>query len=130
MQHCWNESNNFRGSLNGKQQSVENELQQLYRMLVRQHRALLLCVCGRLFVAILLQAGPMSGETIPVRYPEGTTHGFLALRTLEGKLLPSDELTEALHGNRVVSHLLFRFKDGSLDDETPVCVCQLDLAPL
>jgi len=39
--------------------SVENELQQLYRMLVRQHRALLLRVCRRLFVAILLQAGPM-----------------------------------------------------------------------
>jgi hypothetical protein len=89
-------------------------------MLVRQHRALLLRVCRRLFVAILLQAGPVSGETIPVRHPEGTTYGFLALRTLEGKLLASGELTEVLHGDQVVSHLVFRFKDGSVDDETAV----------
>jgi hypothetical protein len=51
-----------------------------------------------------------------VRYPEGTTNGFLALRTLEGKVLASGNLTEVLHGNRVVAHLVFRFKDGSVDD--------------
>jgi len=62
----------------------------------------------------------VSSEPIPVRYLEGTTHGFLALRTLEGKLLASGELTEVLHGNQVVSHLVFRFKDGSVDDDTAV----------
>ncbi len=62
----------------------------------------------------------MSSDPIPVRYPEGTVHGFLALRTLEGKLLASGDLTEVLHGNRVVSHLVFRFKDGSVDDDTTV----------
>jgi hypothetical protein len=55
-----------------------------------------------------------------VRYPEGTIHGFLALRTLEGKLLASGELTEILLGDEVVSHLVFRFKDGSVDDDTTV----------
>jgi hypothetical protein len=83
-------------------------------------RTLLLGVCRCLFVATLLQAGPVSAESIPVRYPEGTTHGFLALRTLEGKLLASGELTEVLHENHVVSHLVFRFKDGSVDDDTAV----------
>jgi hypothetical protein len=83
-------------------------------------RSLLIEVCRWLFVAILLQPGPLSAEPIPVRYPEGTTHGFLALRTLEGKLLASGELTEVLHGNQVVSHLVFRFKDGSVDDDTAV----------
>jgi len=62
----------------------------------------------------------LSAEPIPVRYPEGTTHGFLALRTLDGKLLASGELTEVLHGKQVVSHLVFRFKDGSVDDDTAV----------
>ena len=81
---------------------------------------MLIAVCRWLFVAILLQPGPSSAEPIPVRYPEGTTHGFLALRTLEGKLLASGELTEVVHGNRVVSHLVFRFKDGSVDDDTAV----------
>jgi hypothetical protein len=77
-------------------------------------------VCRWLFVSILLQPGPVSAESIPVRYPEGTTHGFLALRTLEGKLLAAGDLTEVIHGNQVVTHLIFRFKDGSVDEDTTV----------
>lgn len=77
-------------------------------------------VCSWLLVAILLQPSPLSAEPIPVRYPEGTTHGFLALRTPEGKLLASGDLTEVLHGNEVVSHLAFHFKNGSVDDDTTV----------
>lgn len=84
------------------------------------NRALRIQVCPWLLAVILLQPDPLLGETIPVRYPEGTTHGFLALRTLDGKLLASGDLTEVLHGNEVVSHLVFRFKDGSVDDDTTV----------
>jgi hypothetical protein len=62
------------------------------------NRAFCIQVCPWLLVAILLQSAPLSAEPIRVRYPEGTTHGFLALRTLEGKLLASGELTEVLHG--------------------------------
>jgi hypothetical protein len=83
-------------------------------------RALRFRICRWLFLAILLRPSPLSAESIPVRYPEGTTHGFLALRTLDGKLLASGELTEVLHGKQVVSHLVFRFKDGSVDDDTAV----------
>ncbi len=80
----------------------------------------LFAVCRWLFLALLLQPSPLSAELIPVRYPEGTTHGFLALRTPDGKLLASGDLIEVLRGNEVVSHLVFRFKDGSLDDDTTV----------
>ncbi len=82
----------------------------------------LLCsrICRVLLLAILIQAGPLSAEPIPVRYPEGTTHGFLALRTQEGKLLAAGVLTEVLHGNEVVDRIVFRFKDGSVDDDTTV----------
>jgi len=83
-------------------------------------RSLLLRVCRWLFVAILFQPCPLSAEPIPVRYPEGTTHGFLALRTLEGKLLAAGDLIEVIHGNHVMTHLIFRFKDGSVDDDTTV----------
>ncbi len=83
-------------------------------------RSRLIGVCRWLLVAILLQGGSLSAESVPVRYPEGTIHGFLALRTLEGKLLAGGDLTEVIHGNQVVSHLVFRFKDGSVDDETTV----------
>ena len=77
-------------------------------------------VCRCLLPAILLLPSPLSAEPIPVRYPEGTTHGFLALRSPEGKLLATGDLIEVIHGNDVVSHLVFRFKDGSVDRDTTV----------
>ncbi len=76
--------------------------------------------CAWFFIMIPLGAGPLPAETIPVHYPEGTTHGFLALRTLDGKLLASGDLIEVLHGKEVRSHLVFHFKDGSVDDDTTV----------
>jgi hypothetical protein len=84
------------------------------------HRALLIDICRWLSLAFLLQPGPLSAESIPVRYPEGTVHGFLALRTLEGKLLASGDLTQVLRGNKAISRLVFSFKDGSVDDETTI----------
>jgi hypothetical protein len=77
-------------------------------------------ICPWLLFVILLQPSSLSAESIPVRYPEGTTHGFLALRTLEGKLLATGDLTKVVHGNEVVAHLVFHFKDGSVDDDTTV----------
>ena len=47
-------------------------------------------------------------------------HGFLVLRTMEGKTLAAGDLIQVIRGDRVVSHLVFRFKDGSVDDETAV----------
>jgi hypothetical protein len=73
-----------------------------------------------LFGIILLQPGPLAAEPVAVRYREGSVHGFLALRTLEGKILAAGDLTQTVRGNRVVSRLVFRFKDGSVDDETAI----------
>src|SRR5436309_10651818 len=73
-----------------------------------------------LLAIVLLQLGALPAEPIPVRYREGTNHGFLAVRTLEGKILAAGDLTQTVRGNRVVSRLVFRFKDGSVDDETAV----------
>jgi hypothetical protein len=69
---------------------------------------------------VLLEPGPLTAEPITVRYREGSVHGFLALRTLEGKILAAGDLTQTVRGNRLVSRLVFRFKDGSVDDETAV----------
>lgn len=57
---------------------------------------------------------------IPVRFPEGITHGFLALRTTEGKSLARGDLLQLPRGDNVESRLVFRFQDGSLHDETVV----------
>jgi hypothetical protein len=51
---------------------------------------------------------------------EGTVHGFLALRSKEGRVIAVGDLYEVVRGYRVTSRLLFHFKDGSVDDETTV----------
>ena len=62
----------------------------------------------------------LAAEPIKVRHPEGTLHGFLALSTDQGQVLADGDLVEIVRGNRVTTRLVFRFKDGSLDDETAV----------
>ena len=46
--------------------------------------------------------------------------GFLVLSDLEGTPLAAGDLGQVVVGDRVTSRLVFRFKDGSLHDETVV----------
>ena len=55
-----------------------------------------------------------------MRHAEGTLHGFLTLSSQQGQLLATGDLIQTVRGTRVTSRLVFRFKDGSLDDETTV----------
>jgi hypothetical protein len=71
---------------------------------------LLLHVCHAICVA----------EPVPVRYKEGSIHGFLALRTMEGKVIAEGDLVQVSQGDRVTSELVFRFRDGSLDSDVAV----------
>jgi hypothetical protein len=59
-------------------------------------------------------------EPIPVRYLEGAVHGYLALRSLDGKVVAAGDLTQTVHGGLLTSRLIYRFKDGSIDDDTAV----------
>jgi len=68
---------------------------------------------------VLLPAAP-SAEPVAVRHAEGLVHGFLSLRTLDGKLIASGDLLQNTKGDRVTTRLVFRFKDGSSHDETAV----------
>jgi hypothetical protein len=51
---------------------------------------------------------------------EGSIHGFLALRTMQGKILAAGDFVQVVRGDRIESRLVFRFRDGSVDDETSV----------
>jgi hypothetical protein len=78
-----------------------------------------------LWVAVLVCAAPfepmlLSADQVPVRHTEGLMHGFLALRTLDGKRLADGEMTQVADGERVTSRLIFRFKDGSIYDDTTI----------
>src|SRR5207244_6453458 len=77
----------------------------------------------RLFVVLaacisLLQANAQPAERVAVRHLEGLSNGFLALRTMEGKLLADGEITQVANDDRVTSRVFFGFKDGSLYDYT------------
>lgn len=73
-------------------------------------------------IAILLCALPFcaTAETVAAHHLEGTTHGYLTLRTEDGRIAAVGDLLQVVHGDRVTSHVVFHFKDGSTDDETTV----------
>jgi hypothetical protein len=64
-----------------------------------------LVVCTAPFQTI-----PLRGEQVQVRHMEGLMHGFLALRTLDGKRLADGEMTQIAEGDRVTSRLIFRLQ--------------------
>jgi hypothetical protein len=60
------------------------------------------------------------GQGVGVRHAEGLVHGFLILRALDGTSLADGDLIQTSRGDRVTTRLVFRFKDGSIHDETAV----------
>lgn len=73
-----------------------------------------LCLVGPLLVA------SMYADPVGVRHPQGSAHGFLALKTLDGHRIATGDVTQVVRGDRVTSHVIFRFLDGSIDDDTTV----------
>src|SRR5437016_14110154 len=79
---------------------------------------------NRIYVALvlsylaLLAFAPAMAQTVQVRYAEGLLHGFLVLRTMDGTIIADGELNQTVQGDRVTSRTTFRFKDGSLREET------------
>src|SRR6266404_5053972 len=84
--------------------------------MMRDFRLKLLVVM--LTCASLLQSNALPAEQVPVRHMEGLSHGFLALRTLDNKLLADGEIRQVASGDRVTGRVTFRFKDGSIYDDT------------
>jgi hypothetical protein len=76
------------------------------------------CLLTALLVFALQPAA--KADPIAVRYVGGTIHGFVELRSEEGKVVASGDITQVVRGDRITSRTLFHFKDGSIDDETTV----------
>jgi hypothetical protein len=62
----------------------------------------------------------LKAEPIPVRYVQGSSHGFAALKTLDGVTIATGESTQTVSHGKVTSRLIFRFKDGSVDEDVTV----------
>jgi hypothetical protein len=75
-----------------------------------------------LAAGLFLASGGAAAEAGPVavRYHEGVTHGFLTLRSTAGDLVAEGDLLQVVRAEGVDSRLVFRFRDGSLYDETVV----------
>ncbi len=77
--------------------------------------AILMLMCGVLFP---IQIGPAAQVT--VLHTQGELHGFLVLRTVDGDVIADGDLAQVTRGDRVTTRLVFRFKDGSINEETTV----------
>jgi hypothetical protein len=73
----------------------------------------------RLVFAMLLQTVAFAAP-VAVRHTEGLLRGFLVLSSTEGTPLAEGDLSQVSAGDRVTTRTVFRFKDGSLYDETVV----------
>jgi hypothetical protein len=77
-----------------------------------------LLICGSLLGAD--RADRKTATPVAVRFREGSVHGFLVLSAMDETPLAEGDLTQVPQGDRITSHLIFRFKDGSLNEETTV----------
>jgi hypothetical protein len=86
---------------------------------LRRQGGRLLALFGLSLVLLITLVNAMD-EPVTVRHREGLVHGFLVLRTLDGKALADGDLIQRVRGTRVTTRLVFRFKDGSVHDDTAV----------
>jgi hypothetical protein len=73
-----------------------------------------------LTLALTLCASKLSASLIPVKHNEGTSHGFLVLRSQDGQTLATGDMIQTIEGENVTSELVLRFKDGSIYDDVTV----------
>jgi hypothetical protein len=77
-------------------------------------------LCRSILVMGLSWLPPAAAEPVAVRFVEGVSHGFLTLRTADARQIASGDLLQVVTRGEVESRMVFRFKDGSVLDETVV----------
>jgi hypothetical protein len=71
------------------------------------------------FLVVLFATFPYApGEPVPATHKQGSMHGFLLLKSEDGKVIAIGDQINDVHGDEVRSSLVFHFRDGSVDDET------------
>lgn len=59
-------------------------------------------------------------DPVPVRQAGGAIHGLIEMRSEDGRLVASGDITRVVRGDRITSRVVFHFRDGSIDDERTV----------
>jgi hypothetical protein len=83
----------------------------------RMKHARALCA---LLIAFTFSTRWLHSEQIAVTQKQGAIHGFLLLLDGNGKQIAVGDQINIVKGNDIQSRLIFRFRDGSIDDETTV----------
>jgi hypothetical protein len=84
----------------------------------------------RLLSLVLLASfvGLAVSQPVPVRHLEGREHGFVVIHDEAGHPIGSGEVTQSVEGDRVTYRMIYRLRDGSVDDETTVFSQQRNFA--
>lgn len=69
------------------------------------------------FLAMALGA-TAPAEPIAVRNIQRPMHRFMVARAQDGKTIATGEFTQVVQGDEVTMRMIYRFVDGSIDDET------------
>jgi len=78
------------------------------------------CIYALAAWAVIFSASEPATAQVTVRHAEGLIHGYLTLRTLQGETIAEGDLIQNAQDDRVTTHVIFRFKDGSLHDDTTI----------
>jgi hypothetical protein len=63
-------------------------------------------------------SNPAPADPVRALHPQGWAHGFVQVSTLEGRRIGIGDLLQRVNKGEVISRLLLKFFDGSVDDET------------
>lgn len=74
--------------------------------------------CFFVYLALASMGTGLNGEQVRVLERQGDLHGFLVLMDAKGREIAAGEQTYEARGSVINSRLIFRFRDGSIDDET------------
>jgi len=74
---------------------------------------------ARVFIhALCLLPAIAQSQAIPVHHLDGRLRGFVVLRDQSGRQIGNAELNQVAVGDTVHYHMVYRFRDGSVDEET------------
>jgi hypothetical protein len=71
-------------------------------------------------LSVLFLPRDVCAQSVAVRYKEGSSRGFLLLRSETGEIIAHGDLIQSVRGDRVTHRLVFHFYDGSIHDELSV----------
>ena len=72
-------------------------------------------VAGLLAISLCRPAA--HAEQIKVRHVQLPMHRFMVARSESGQIIANVEFSQAVQGDQVTMHVIYRFVDGSIDDE-------------